>query len=179
MSQYTRIVTSGNMPPDVPLNFTTDSGSAVPAANNINIFGIDSTDNNDNGISTSGSGATVNVILTNRVTGGISTIGDTPTTALTFSLGATPGVYYVNGDVVAYNLDDIAGSAFSFSGAYRTTGAAATEIAIESGDEFKEAAMAATDIAVNASGNDIIVTVTGLAAKDINWNVYLTYRFVS
>lgn len=42
--------------PTVPLQFTTDSGIAVPAANNINVFG-------GVGASTSGSGSTITVTV--------------------------------------------------------------------------------------------------------------------
>lgn len=177
MSQI-QIAVSGGAPA-VPTTFTTDSGSATPAANNLNIFGIDSTANNDNGISTSGSGDTVNVILTNRTTGSVSTIDATPTTAITFALGATPGVYYFEGNIVAFDVTDTAGASYSFVSGFRTTGAAATEISTEFKDEFEEAAMSTADFSVSASANNLIIQVTGIAAKTIDWNVFLTYRFVS
>ena len=44
-------------PPDVPTQFTTDSGVAVPAANNLNVFG-------GVGASTSGAGSTITVNVT-------------------------------------------------------------------------------------------------------------------
>lgn len=172
-------VSTGSLPPSVPTSFTTDSGVAVPVANNLNIFGIDSAANNDNGISTSGSGATVNVILTNRMTDTVTTANATPTTILTFPLGATSGVYFIEGDIVAYDLTDVAGGAYSFASGVRTTGAAAVDMGIEFKDSFEEAAMATADFDVTVSGNNSIITVTGIAGKTINWNVYLTYRFVS
>lgn len=46
--------TSGPVPPTVATSYTTDSGVAVPAANNLNIFGGE-------GIDTSGSGSTVTI----------------------------------------------------------------------------------------------------------------------
>lgn len=169
---------STGMSPAVPTTFQTDSGSAVPVANTLNILGIDSSVNNDNGIETQASGSTVNVVLTNRVTGGISTIDATPTTALTFNLGATPGVFYIDGSIVAYDTTDVAGGVYHFISGMRTSGAAATELGTEFKDSFEEAAMASSDFNVIASGNDVIIQVIGIAAKNINWNVYLNYRFV-
>lgn len=53
MSGYSIAVT-GNVPVNVPINFITNSGTAVSASNNINIFG-------SGGTSTSGSGNTVTI----------------------------------------------------------------------------------------------------------------------
>lgn len=167
------------LPPTVPTSFTTDSGIAVPAANNLNVFGIDSIVNNDNGIMTTGSGSTVNAVLTNRATGTVTTTDATPTTAITFSLGATPGVYYFRGSIVAYDLTDVAGGAYDFSTGFRTDGATATELGTEYKDVFEEAAMATADFNVLASGNNLIVQVVGIAAKTIDWNAEISYRFVS
>jgi len=165
--------------PAVPTSFTTDSGVAVPVANNLFIYGIDSIANNDNGIATSGSGSTVNVILTNRATGTVTTADATPTTALTFALGAVPGVYFFEGNIVAYDVTDVAGGAYSFVSGFRTTGAAAVEISTEFKDVFEEAAMATADFTISGSANNVIIQVQGIAGKTIDWNVTLTYRFVS
>jgi hypothetical protein len=48
---------SGPVPPNVPTQFTTDSGVAVPAANNLNVFG-------GVGSTTSGSGSTITINVT-------------------------------------------------------------------------------------------------------------------
>lgn len=58
MSQIIIPTNSGNLPPSVPLQFTTDSGIAVPAANNLNVLG-------GIGAVTSGSGSTITITVQN------------------------------------------------------------------------------------------------------------------
>lgn len=186
MSQiFKPLTSSGPIPPIIPTSFQTQNGTGVPAANILIVNGFDSTENNDNGIITkggvvgTGTSNEVDIVLTNRATGTITTINATPTVVLTFPLGAVPGVYYFNGDIAAFDVTDTAGGAYSFTSAARTTGLAGIEIGTEFKDVLEEAAMAASDIAVSVSANNFIVTVTGIAAKTINWNAFLTYRFVS
>lgn len=182
MSQLYKSLASGPVPPSVPTSFVTDVNSpAIPAANVLNVIGGDTATNNDNGIQTDGSSGsnTLTVQLTNRMTALASTTDATPTVILTFPLSATPGVYYLEGDLVAFDITDTSGAAYSFSSAVRSTGAAATEIGTEFKDLFEEPSISAADFSISASGNNVIVTVTGIAAKTIDWNCFLMYRFVS
>jgi len=176
---------SGPVPPAVPTSFVTQNGTAVPAANILIVNAFDSTENNDNGIISkggvvgTGTANEVDIVLTNRGTGSVTTSDATLTTIATFSLGATPGVYFIDGDFIGFDITDTAGAGYGFSSAFRTTGAAATEISTEFKDLFEEAAMAASDIFVAASGNNIVFQVQGIAAKTINWSCLFTFRFVS
>jgi hypothetical protein len=180
MSQAGIINTStGPVPPTVATSYVTDSGTAVPALNVLNVLTAESSINIDRGVETTGSGNTVTVLLTNRITGTVTTNNATPTTIISFPLGATPGVYFFDGDIVAFDSTDTAGAAYSFTSGMRTTGAAAIEIGTEFKDLFEEVAMSASDFNVIASGNSIVIQAVGIAAKTIDWNCYLNYRFVS
>lgn len=70
MSQFFVGVTTGSLPPAVPLQFTTDSGIAIPAANNLNVFGVD-------GASTSGSGDTLTITVNGNVPNYVNVVGPT------------------------------------------------------------------------------------------------------
>lgn len=60
MSQIIKPLTSsGPIPPNIPTQFTADTGIAVPTANNINVFG-------GTGTSTSASGSTITITVKNE-----------------------------------------------------------------------------------------------------------------
>ena len=103
----------------------------------------------------------------------------TPTTIITFPLGAVPGVYLFEGSIQAYDLTDVAGGAYNYSSGIRTTGAAGIILGTEFKDVFEDAAMVSSDFNLNVSGNNLVVQVTGISGKTIDWNGYLEYRFVS
>jgi hypothetical protein len=170
---------SGPVPPAVPTSFVTDSGTAVPVANILNVLANDTTANNDNGIRTTGSGNTVTVQITNRQTATLTTADATPTTILTFAIPAVAGAYYVYGNVQAYTATGPAAGTYSYSGGYLTDGATATELGTEFHDTFQSVSMLTSDISLSASGNNVIVTVTGVAGLSINWNIMLEYRQVN
>ena len=94
-------------------------------------------------------------------------------------MGATPGTFIVEGNVVAFNSSTPSSGVFTYIGGYRTDGATATELGVEFHDDFKDVAMTNSDIFLNVSGNNILVQVQGEAALTINWNALLTFRQVT
>lgn len=180
----TTIINLPSSEPVVASQFNTQNGNATPLANIIIINGTDSPENNDNGIITKGGVAgtgtqnEVDIVLTNRQTAQVGTPDATPLTILTFALGATPGIFYIRGDIVAFDVTDSAGAAYDFTIGARTDGATATIIATSTKDIFEEAAMAAADFSISASANNIVIQVTGILGKNIDWNCVITYRFI-
>lgn len=157
---------------------TGDDGIAVPpTAFNINLLTGSTTANDTDGIRDVGNAgtSTETVQLTNRQYGTVTTSDATPTTILTFAAAAVATCYDIQVRITAFDATDVAGGAYFIIGGARTTGAATT---IFPDTEFfvkEEAAMATSDIDLTASGNNIVVTVTGIAAKTIRWAALLTY----
>lgn len=89
MSQIYKTVAST---PSVAIQFTTDSGIAVPAANNLNVFGVD-------GASTSGAGDTITITVNGNVPNYVSVTGPATYVAAAddyfISCDATPGLITV------------------------------------------------------------------------------------
>lgn len=174
--------------------FTTDDGSeAIPVAGNINIFGAQTAENNDDGIQTTAdpssliptrpldAGDTVYIALTNRQTGTTTTNDDTLTTVITFApdSGGSPATFYISGNVVALCTTNGSGGAYSFTGGYVSDGAVITEIGVEYHDQFEELVLEASDIFLTTDGTNILVQVMGIDLLEINWNALLTFRQVT
>ena len=88
-------LSAGPVPPDVPQNFTTDAGSAVPVANNLNVFGGTSID-------TSGAGDTITISFD---------ITESPTIATSYTADAGVAVPALN------NLNVVGGAGITTTGA--------------------------------------------------------------
>lgn len=176
---YVQMPVTGS--PAVPTSFTTQNGTAVPAANVLIINGIDSVENNDNGIITkggvvgTGTANEVDVVITNRMTGAVNTANATPTTLMTFTAAVAATIYNFEVRVVGYDVTDTAGGSYTIIAGGRTTGAATTVFTSPEFTVIEETAMLSSDIDFISSGNTFIVQVTGIAAKTIHWSGSLTY----
>lgn len=183
MSQiYKPLTSSGPIPPTIPTSFVTDVNSpAIPAANVLNVLGGQTATDNNLGLQTDGSsgGNILRVQLTNRMTAVQITTDDAPTPIITFSLPAVAGTYYVWGNVQAFTSTGPAGAAYSYSGGYLTDGATATELGTEFHDLFESFALAAADVTLTVSGNDVILSVIGIVGLTIDWNALLEFRSIS
>lgn len=164
---------SVTLPPGSTLSFTTDSGSATPAANVIQVV------TSGNGISTSGSGNTITITLEDQsVSGTGQTIGFVNDDVITFDCGATPGTYMFDIKVSSFASSEPAGGGYSIQCAVRTTGTACNVINQDL-TAFEESALGGCTVEVVASGNNAIVRVLGANLLTINWSALATYNFVS
>lgn len=189
MSQFYQGVTAGVLPPVVPTEFETQDGSAVPLANVLIIDGFDSSENNANGITTKGgiaggnppgTGAAneVDIYLTNRLQGEGSTIGAVTADVITFALGATPGCFKFHFEVTAFESTTPAGLGYSIEASARTDGATATIISTPDADEDEDAVLENdADWDIVASGNNVILRVTGVVGLNINWGSVGSYVY--
>ena len=171
MSQYYRRVEGGS--PTVPTSFVTDDGTAIPAANILNLLARDTTEDNANGIQTTSdpdNGNNLYVELTNRVQGITSTIGAVTADVITLDLGATPGTFTFEVTVSGFDSATPAGCGYRMFFAFRTDGVSATLIQDTDRISHEEAAVTAANAIAVASGNNAIVRVTGVAALTLNWS---------
>lgn len=181
MSQITKLLTSaGPIPPIIATSYQTQNGTAVPSANILIVNGNTSTENNSNGIITkggvvgTGTSNEVDVVLTNRIVGSVTTTDATPTTIASFSLGATPAVFTFDVQIACFNLTDINGDGYFISGTARTDGATATLCGTP--DKIvNEEVVDTADANMVVSGNSVIIQATGIAGKTHHWKTITTY----
>lgn len=173
------------IPPEVAEQFTTDAATggtvAIPSANNLNLLSRETTANNLNGIQTVADPDTSDnlyVELTNRATGAIGTMDATPTTIITFPLGASPAVFTLDGLISGLNNTVPSGGSYFFTAGARTNGTVATLIGVEFTSEFEETGMAASDVNITVAANNLIIQVIGIAATAIDWLAQFTYSRV-
>jgi len=161
---------------DVAQSFPTDSGTATPALGVLTILGNDTTANDADGLSTSGSGSTATILLTNRLQGTGTTVGAVTADVFTFALTVT-GSYQFNIEVVAYNTTYLLGSAYNVMGGVRFDGVSAVLMNNPITSDDEEGAMSACDLDIVVSGANAILRVTGYAAQTINWGAVGYYVF--
>ena len=144
------------------------SAGANPVLANITSSGGTITVNNGPG--------TIDLEIAQSVNHTVTTTDATPTTIISFSLGATPGVYTFMGSLAAYNTTDTTGGSYTFAAGTRTSG---TELGVEYKDEFEDTGMVSSDFNIITSANSLVIQVVGLASKTIDWVCNLNYIFVS
>lgn len=184
MSQFFVGVTTGSLPPSVPTSFVTQDGTAVPAANILIVNAIDSPENNSNGIITkggvvgTGTANELDIVLTNRQTASLTTPGNTPTTLLSFATSATAGVYDTDFIIIAFASSVSDGASFHISGTVISDGLGGLAVLGTPSISCEGSAAYNTSMVnVTTSGGNIILEVTGTAAKSISWTALMTYEF--
>ncbi len=170
-------------PPAVPTSFVTQNGTAVPALNVLIVNGNDSTENNANGIITkggvvgTGTSNEMDVIITNRLQGTVSTADATPTAIITFT-PTVMGSYTIETRITAYNTTDTLGAGYSLFGTARFDGVNSNLCGTADRIVNEEAGMETASATFTVSGANILINAVGLAGKTINWSAVSLYTFV-
>lgn len=171
------------LPPAVPTQFNTQDGNAVPSGNILIVNGEDSTENNANGIITKGGVAgtgtsnEMDVVLTNRLQGTLSTSGLVTSPIITFT-PTVIGTYVIEARISAYNTTSSLGAGYSMFSAIRFDGANSNLCGTPDRIVNEEGAMSSANCTITVSGADILVNAVGYAAVDINWAAVGLYTFV-
>lgn len=183
MSQFFQSVTAGALPPSVPTSFVTDDGTAVPLANILIVNGLDSSENNINGIISkggvigTGTSNDVDIVMTNRLQGNTTTVGSSTSPMITF----TPtiiGTYSIECRVAAYNVTSTLGAGYSMFFAVRFDGVNSHLTDAEDVIDNEEGAMSSAGVSVTISGANILINGIGYALQTINWSSVGLYTFI-
>jgi hypothetical protein len=186
MSEFHIISTASPPPPVVATSYETQDGTAVPAANILIINGVDSTENNANGIITKGGVAgtgtanEVDVVITNRLQGSVTTVGLVTSPIITFT-PTVIGTYSIEARVAVYNTTSSLGAGYSMFAAVRFDGVNSNLCGTPDKILNEEGAMSVPgnlNCTVTVSGADIFVNGQGYAAQTINWVAVGLYTFV-
>lgn len=169
---------TNSTPPGALSQLTPDSGGAVVAvANNINVFGKESTINNPNGIETFNGGvAELDVTLTNRANVTATTSdggGQTQNVTLITPTNATAITFKVT--VVGYNSADDTAIGGEQIGLSRKSGGVVVVVGTNDTFDESDASLNTADWNVIASGATLVIQFVGVAGKSIAWRALFEY----
>lgn len=188
MSQIYKDRATGPVPPAVPTSFITDvrnnttssPGTAVPAANVLQVLGRDTIQSNDNGIRTDADPNNGNILyveLTNRLAATTTTsdgAGQTQTIPLLTTTNGTAQTFraLISGIDVSNNVSTGAETL----GSSRSSGGVTTVIGTNDVFLEEDAALAATDYVIQSTGGlGLEIEFTGIAGRTINWKIVFEY----
>lgn len=159
---------SGPVPPTVATTYTEDSGTATPAANNLNV-------NGSNGIKTSGTGSTVTISIQNGITSNTTTTNNETVTITSIPLSSSTQVYSFDIRVAAYRTSGGAGAGFNIWGTVRTNGTTASLVGTPDKVVNLDPLLSSANSNLSVSGNNAIITVTGVSAIPMQWGSFSVY----
>ncbi len=184
MSQIIKPLTSGGpIPGNIPTQFNTQDGNAVPLANILIVNGFDSSENNDNGIITKGGVVgtgivnEVDVVISNRLQGTAATSGAATSAIVTFT-PTVIGTYAIEFRVAAYNTTSSLGAGYSVFGTARFDGVNSNLCGTPDKIVNEEGLMSDANVTMTVSGSSILINGIGYALQSINWSAVGLYTFV-
>lgn len=180
MSQIYKSATGST--PSIPTSFQTQDGTAVPLANVLIVNGEFSEENNNNGIITkggvvgTGTSNEVDVVITNRLQGTVTTVGLVTSPIITFT-PTVIGSYTIECRIAAYNTTSLIGAGYSLFGTARYDGANSNLCGTVDRIVNEEGAMSSANATFTVSGADIVVSGVGYAGQNILWSAVALYTF--
>lgn len=172
----TQVINLPSSSPSDPLTFTADDGStATPASDNINNLSSSTSTNNDDGIQTRNTGDTTETQLTNRLIDSVTSINGSTEDLITFDLGVNPAVYRFKFDICGRDTGTGDGVGYTVFASAKTDGASATIIATPFVDNDEDTSLLDASTNVIASGNNIILQVTGVLLQTISYKSLGSY----
>jgi len=183
LSQIYKSSLSGPLPPSIRTSFVTDDGTAIPAANVLDVLGVDSTENNVNGIITRDHPNLSNnleIVVTNRLQGAVTTVGAVTSPIITFTPTAV-GVYAIEVRVAAFNTTSTLGGGYSCFGTARFDGVNSTICGTMDRIANEEGTMGTpgnANVTMTVSGANVLFNGVGYALQTINWFAVGLYTYV-
>lgn len=160
------------IPPTVATSYVTDSGTAIPAANILNVNGGDGI------VVTANPDLSNNVLISlqNSFVDQGQTIGATTDDVTTIPL-TVAGTYTFEVRVAAWESTGPNGAGYSKNAVIISDGVTATLIGDSDGFAHTDTALDDADVNIIASGNNAILRVLGVAGLTINWGAFTVYVF--
>lgn len=172
MSQFFISSTSGNLPPAVPTSFVTDSGTAIPAVNILNVKG-------GSGISTYADPNNSNnlfIKVRNSTTDTGQTINNQTITLSTIDCSVA-GTYFFTTQVSAYDIAGVEVAGGQLYTTVRSTGGVVTVIDDTDSIAHRTSGLPDIDYQITASGTNALLRVTGQNTFTLDWGAITIYVY--
>ena len=171
MSQIYK-TTTATIGPTVPTQFTTDNGTAIPAANNLNVLG-------GSGISTYADpnlSDNLYIKVKNSVTDTGQTVGLQTITLSTIDC-STVGTYFLTTQLSAFESSGPAGAGGQLYTSVISSGGVVAVLDDTDSIAHRSASLIDINYEIVASGTDALLQVTGVAGLTIDWGAITIYVY--
>jgi hypothetical protein len=181
MSQIYKSSSGGTLPPTVATSYLTENGMAVPSGNVLKVYADTTSSDFTAGITTQASpnlGDTLEVVLTNRLTGTATSINGSTEQLISFALGGSAAVFRFDFSVTGRDTGSGDGVGYTVFGSAKTDGTTATVIATPFIDNDEDSSLLTSSVSFTAASNTVNLNVTGVTGRTINYKSVATYVVV-